>query len=284
MTSSSSEGWLGLQAARLRHRGSRWPPPPSATAEEARAGKLMLLYDPGFYQDGWTGTFRDRDPGAGRRRRGDGGRPAAWRGRLVVADRRPRPARARLRRAERYRHPGDHRRVRREVRRSSPSTGFELRASSWCPADGGDAGLSGGDADELATEIGGAVVAWCELLASAAGLLLAGHARDRHPGREGAGERTRRAGSRWSPFPVPAGGDADDDRKRGIRGADAGGGGGCRRTLTVRWPTVPLLTVRWPIKASVADEAAADGGVAADEKPERRGHRPARGRARGCRR
>ena len=50
-----------------------------------------------------------------------------------------------------------------------PATGFELRAS-WCPADGGD----GGDGDEIAAEISGAVAAWCELLASAAGLPAAG--------------------------------------------------------------------------------------------------------------
>ena len=48
------------------------------------------------------------------------------------------------------------------------ATGFELRAS-WCPADGGD-----DDGDELEAEIGGAVAAWCELLASAAGLPAAG--------------------------------------------------------------------------------------------------------------
>jgi Protein of unknown function (DUF3000) len=47
-----------------------------------------------------------------------------------------------------------------------PSTGFELRAS-WCPGDDGDG-------DELAAEIGGAVAAWCELLASAAGLPATG--------------------------------------------------------------------------------------------------------------
>jgi hypothetical protein len=39
-----------------------------------------------------------------------------------------------------------------------PSTGFELRAS-WCPAD-----------DEIDDEISGAVLAWCDVLAAAAGL------------------------------------------------------------------------------------------------------------------
>ena len=39
-----------------------------------------------------------------------------------------------------------------------PSTAFELRAS-WCP-----------DGEQLDDEIGGAVFAWCDLLAAAAGL------------------------------------------------------------------------------------------------------------------
>ena len=63
-----------------------------------------------------------------------------------------------------------------------PSTGFELRAS-WCPAD-----------DEIDDEIGGAVLAWCDLLAAAAGLPAqppgtgALGARGGQPGR-GAGHR-----------------------------------------------------------------------------------------------
>jgi hypothetical protein len=39
-----------------------------------------------------------------------------------------------------------------------PSTAFELRAS-WCP-----------DGEEIEDEVGGAVFAWCDLLAAAAGL------------------------------------------------------------------------------------------------------------------
>ena len=45
-----------------------------------------------------------------------------------------------------------------------PLTGFELRAS-WCPAPS-----SREDGADLADELSGAVVAWCELLAAAAGL------------------------------------------------------------------------------------------------------------------
>jgi hypothetical protein len=154
-----------------------WPAPkrlaPQAVAlavtafrdgEEAGEGKLMLLYDPAG-QDGWTGTFRivvqvqadvdeemAADPLLGE---------VGW---SWLTD-------ALELHAPRYAAPsGTVTRVITEGYGSKsddpPSTGFELRAS-WCPA--GD-----GDGDELAAEIGGAVVAWCELLASAAGLPAAG--------------------------------------------------------------------------------------------------------------
>jgi hypothetical protein len=139
--------------------------------EEAGEGKLMLLYDPAG-QDGWTGTFRivvqvqadvdeemAADPLLGE---------VGWSWLTDALDLH----------APGYAAPsGTVTRVITEgygaKSDDSPSTGFELRAS-WCPADGGDDGHSGGDADELAAEIGGAVVAWCELLASAAGLPAAG--------------------------------------------------------------------------------------------------------------
>ena len=101
----------------------------------------------------------------------------------------------------------------------APSTGFELRAS-WCPADGGDG-------DEMAAEIGGAVAAWCELLASAAGLPAPGTVAI---GGRAANPRAARAALARSP--CPAGGDADDGGERGIRGADAGAGRGGAHALT----------------------------------------------------
>ena len=45
-----------------------------------------------------------------------------------------------------------------------PDTAFELRAS-WCPA-----ASSPDDSADIADELSGAVVAWCDLLAAAAGL------------------------------------------------------------------------------------------------------------------
>src|SRR3984957_16399681 len=141
--------------------------------EEAGEGKLMLLYDPAG-QDGWTGTFRivvqvqadvdeemAADPLLGE---------VGWSWLTDALDLH----------APGYAAPsGTVTRVITEGYGSKsddpPSTGFELRAS-WCPGDGGDLDGGGGElaADELAAEIGGAVVAWCELLASAAGLPASG--------------------------------------------------------------------------------------------------------------
>ena len=140
--------------------------------EEAGEGKLMLLYDPAG-QDGWTGTFRivvqvqadvdeemAADPLLGE---------VGWSWLTDALDLH----------APGYAAPsGTVTRVITEgygaKSDDAPATGFELRAS-WCPGDGrsGDFGGSG-DADELAAEIGGAVAAWCELLASAAGLPATG--------------------------------------------------------------------------------------------------------------
>jgi hypothetical protein len=156
-----------------------WPAPkrlaPQAVAlavtafrdgEEAGEGKLMLLYDPAGH-DGWTGTFRivvqvqadvdeemAADPLLGE---------VGWSWLTDALDLH----------APGYAAPsGTVTRVITEGYGAKsddpPSTGFELRAS-WCPGDGGELA-----ADELAAEIGGAVVAWCELLASAAGLPAAG--------------------------------------------------------------------------------------------------------------
>jgi hypothetical protein len=134
--------------------------------EEAGEGKLMLLYDPAG-QDGWTGTFRvviqvqadveeemAADPLLGE---------VGWSWLTDALDLH----------APGYAAPsGTVTRVITEGYGAKsddlPATGFELRAS-WCPADGGDDG-----GDELEAEIGGAVAAWCELLASAAGLPAAG--------------------------------------------------------------------------------------------------------------
>jgi Protein of unknown function (DUF3000) len=160
-----------------------WPAPkrlaPQAVAlavtafrdgEEAGEGKLMLLYDPAG-RDGWTGTFRivvqvqadvdeemAADPLLGE---------VGWSWLTDALDLH----------APGYAAPsGTVTRVITEGYGAKsddpPSTGFELRAS-WCPGDDGD-GVGDADGDELAAEIGGAVVAWCELLASAAGLPAAG--------------------------------------------------------------------------------------------------------------
>jgi hypothetical protein len=128
--------------------------------EEAGEGKLMLLYDPAG-QDGWTGTFRivvqvsadvdeemAADPLLGE---------VGW---SWLTD-------ALELHAPGYAGPsGTVTRVITEGYGAKsddpPSTGFELRAS-WCPADDGDV-----------DEIAGAVVAWCDLLASAVGLPAAG--------------------------------------------------------------------------------------------------------------
>jgi hypothetical protein len=134
--------------------------------EEAGEGKLMLLYDPAG-QDGWTGTFRiviqvqadveeemAADPLLGE---------VGWSWLTDALDLH----------APGYAAPsGTVTRVITEGYGAKSddllATGFELRAS-WCPADGG-----ADDGDELEAEIGGAVAAWCELLASAAGLPAAG--------------------------------------------------------------------------------------------------------------
>jgi len=132
--------------------------------EEAGEGKLMLLYDPAG-QDGWAGSFRivvqvsadveeemAADPLLGE---------VGW---SWLTD-------ALELHAPGYAGPsGTVTRVITEGYGAKsddpPSTGFELRAS-WCPADDG---AGHGDGDEIA----GAVVAWCDLLASAAGLPAAG--------------------------------------------------------------------------------------------------------------
>jgi hypothetical protein len=164
--------------------------------EEAGEGKLMLLYDPAG-QDGWTGTFRivvhvhadveeemAADPLLGE---------VGWSWLTDALDLH----------APGYAAPsGTVTRVITEGYGAKsddpPATGFELRAS-WCPTDDGDG-------DEVAAEIGGAVAAWCDLLASAAGLPAAGtlaigsrgsSARAAGPGRgpgavSGSGGRRRR--------------------------------------------------------------------------------------------
>lgn len=134
--------------------------------EEAGEGKLMLLYDP-VGHDGWTGTFRivvqvqadvdeemAADPLLGE---------VGWSWLTDALDLH----------APGYGAPsGTVTRVITEGYAAKsddpPSTGFELRAS-WCPAGDADSG-----GDEFAAEVGGAVVAWCELLASAAGLPATG--------------------------------------------------------------------------------------------------------------
>jgi hypothetical protein len=129
--------------------------------EEAGSGKLMLLYDPDG-RDGWTGTFRvvchvqadveeemAADPLLGE---------VGWSWLSDALDQHA-PGYAAA--------SGTVTRVITEGYGSKsddpPSTGFELRAS-WCPADGETGPGS------LADELGGAVVAWCDLLAAAAGL------------------------------------------------------------------------------------------------------------------
>jgi hypothetical protein len=128
--------------------------------EEAGEGKLMLLYDPAGH-DGWTGTFRivaqvhadveeemAADPLLGE---------VGWSWLIEALDLH----------APGYAAPsGTVTRVITEGYGAKsddpPATGFELRAS-WCPADDGDV-----------DEIAGSVAAWCDLLASAAGLPAAG--------------------------------------------------------------------------------------------------------------
>jgi hypothetical protein len=124
--------------------------------EEAGTGRLMLLFDPAG-QDGWTGTFRvvvqvhadveeemAADPLLGQ---------VGWSWLTDALDLH----------ASGYRAPsGTVTRVITEgygtKEDEALSTGFELRAS-WCPDD-----------EEIADEIYGAVLAWCDVLIAAAGL------------------------------------------------------------------------------------------------------------------
>jgi hypothetical protein len=130
--------------------------------EEAGTGKLVLLYDPDG-QDGWTGTFRivchvhadveeemAADPLLGE---------VGWSWLTDALDLH----------APGYAAPsGTVTRVITEGYGSKsdepPDTAFELRAS-WCPA-----ASSADDSADIADELSGAVVAWCDLLAAAAGL------------------------------------------------------------------------------------------------------------------
>jgi hypothetical protein len=135
--------------------------------EEAGTGKLMLLYDPDG-RDGWTGTFRvvchvqadveeemAADPLLGE---------VGWSWLTDALDLH----------APGYTAPsGTVTRVITEGYGSKsddpPATGFELRAS-WCPAASSAEATSGEVGDDIADELSGAVVAWCDLLAAAAGL------------------------------------------------------------------------------------------------------------------
>ena len=155
--------------------------------EEAGTGKLMLLYDPDG-RDGWTGTFRvvchvqadveeemAADPLLGE---------VGWSWLTDALDLH----------APGYTAPsGTVTRVITEGYGTKsddpPATGFELRAS-WCPAVSPGEG-SGEDGADIADELSGAVVAWCDLLAAAAGLpeqgtvaisSRAGHSRAGGPG------------------------------------------------------------------------------------------------------
>jgi hypothetical protein len=123
---------------------------------EAGTARLMVLHDPGG-QDGWTGTFRivvqvhadveeemAADPLLGE---------VGWSWLSDALDLH----------APGYGAPsGTVTRVITEgyggKEGDPPTTAFELRAS-WCPAD-----------DALADEIGGAVLAWSDVIAAAAGL------------------------------------------------------------------------------------------------------------------
>ena len=124
--------------------------------EEAGTGKLVLLHDAAG-QDGWTGTFRvvaqvhadveeemAADPLLGE---------VGWSWLTEALDLHAsgyEAASGTVTRVitEGYGAKGD----------EPPSTGFELRAS-WCPAD-----------DEIEDELYGAVLAWSDTLAAAAGL------------------------------------------------------------------------------------------------------------------
>ena len=168
--------------------------------EEAGTGKLVLLYDPDG-QDGWTGSFRivchvhadveeemAADPLLGE---------VGWSWLTDALDLH----------APGYAAPsGTVTRVITEgfggKSDEPPATGFELRAS-WCPA---------GRTTAIADEISGAVVAWCDLLAAAAGLPAQGTVAIAAAGSTAGGPGLRRAAT-----PVMAGERAV--RGEGTRGA-----------------------------------------------------------------
>ena len=161
--------------------------------EEAGTGKLVLLYDPDG-QDGWTGSFRivchvhadveeemAADPLLGE---------VGWSWLTDALDLH----------APGYAAPSGT--VTRVITEGfggkldePPATAFELRAS-WCPADGSRSDGSDGDDEDIADELSGAVVAWCDLLAAAAGLPAQGTvaigARPGQPRAVGSGGRRRR--------------------------------------------------------------------------------------------
>ena len=159
--------------------------------EEAGAGKLLLLYDPDG-QDGWTGTFRvvchvhadveaemAADPLLGE---------VGWSWLTDALDLH----------APGYAAPsGTVTRVITEGYGSKSdepqATAFELRAS-WCPA--ASPRQDGANGADIADELSGAVVAWCDLLAAAAGLPAQGTAaisvRPGHPRAAGPSGRRRR--------------------------------------------------------------------------------------------
>jgi hypothetical protein len=156
--------------------------------EEAGTGKLVLLYDPDG-QDGWTGPFRivchvhadveeemAADPLLGE---------VGWSWLTDALDLH----------APGYAAPSGT--VTREITEGygsksdePPATAFELRAS-WCP---GASSLE--DSADIADELSGAVVAWCDLLAAAAGLPAQGtvaiSTRPGQPRAAGPGGRRRR--------------------------------------------------------------------------------------------
>jgi len=190
-----AEGRDAIAAVRDDLAFEEWPAPkrlaPQAVALaatayrdgiEAGTAKLMLLHDPAG-QEGWTGTFRvviqvhadveeemAADPLLGE---------VGWSWLTDALDLH----------APGYEAPsGTVTRVITEgygaKEEEPPSTGFELRAS-WCPAD-----------DEIADEISGAVLAWSDVLAAAAGLpaqppgtVALGHRGGHRDGRRGGRRR-----------------------------------------------------------------------------------------------
>ena len=232
--------------------------------EEAGEGKLMLLYDPAG-QDGWTGTFRiviqvqadveeemAADPLLGE---------VGWSWLTDALDLH----------APGYAAPsGTVTRVITEGYGAKsddlPATGFELRAS-WCPADGGDL-----DGDELASRDRRRRRRLVRAARVGGRAARGGHARDRQPGREGAGGRTRarpwrRFRFRRAARPMTAASEESEEQtpEAVALSADADG------------PVADGSVA----DGSVADGSVADGSVAdgpwladgdeaaADEKPER---------------